>query len=69
MSCIRTAKITDAEAILIVKVRGRKYGYKGLVDQAYLDSMVIPPKRIQVFKSRIEKCEIFLVYEQDSTVL
>jgi GNAT superfamily N-acetyltransferase len=69
MTSIRPAKIADAEAILIIKTRGRKHGYKGLIDEEYLDSMAISPKRIRTFKQWIEKCEIFLVYEEEMMVL
>jgi hypothetical protein len=31
--------------------------------------MALPPKRIQGFKKWIEKCEIFLVYEEGPIIL
>lgn len=69
MSHVRTATKQDAERILIVKNKAQKDGYKNILDQVYLDSLDITPERIYNFQQWIEKCEIFLVYEEENSLL
>jgi GNAT superfamily N-acetyltransferase len=69
MSLIRPATLADVIPILQVKTKAWKEGYQGILDQTYLNALDITPKRIKKFQNWIEKCEIFLVYEEGSTLI
>jgi GNAT superfamily N-acetyltransferase len=38
------------------------------VDQGYLDALAITPQRIEKFQEWIEKCDVFLVYEEGTAL-
>ncbi|MDR2541297.1 MAG: hypothetical protein LBD11_06095 [Candidatus Peribacteria bacterium] len=65
MSHIRPAQPADAKAIVSINIRGRKDGYQGIIDQAYLNTRNITPERIEKNIERIKNAEILLVYEED----
>ncbi|GHV21308.1 hypothetical protein FACS189428_1530 [Clostridia bacterium] len=69
MSPIRKATKKDAKAILAIKNKARQDGYQKIVDQAYLDSLDISDERLHKFQQWIEKCDIFLVYEEKDNIL
>jgi ribosomal protein S18 acetylase RimI-like enzyme len=67
---IRFATPADAKRILDINIQARKDGYQGLIDQAYLDSREITPKKIQNVADNIsDTSRLFLVYENDQLEL
>jgi ribosomal protein S18 acetylase RimI-like enzyme len=68
MSPIRPATIKDVLPILLFKTKAQQEGYQGILDQAYLDALTVTPQRIQKFQQRIEKCDVFLVYEEENSL-
>ncbi|MDR2190885.1 MAG: hypothetical protein LBP53_07095 [Candidatus Peribacteria bacterium] len=63
---IRPATSQDAEQILSINFKARKEGYRGLIDQAYLETRVITPERIYKFAEKIQSTKHCLVYENET---
>lgn len=67
---IRTATPKDAEQIVSVRIASWKDGYKWLIDQWHLDSLIVTQERIEKMRLMLgENKGIFLVYEEDGNVL